>query len=288
MQYGFFAVLYGVLMSVQTALCADLTRVYGNWFSAVTVHLTGLIALTPFFLGRWGKKQGTAQWFWYLGGSIGVVNVVITNYAILAIGMTYSNVLMLLGEILFALILDSFGLLGSSKQQVRPMKLTAVAVMIAGCWIPAWLSGTKGGAFSLLAVVFSLLRGVVLVVSRQLNGQLGVRCGRGYSTWMNYATGFAVSFLIFGVLDFPMQEAFPAALPVWAYLGGVFGCLGIFLCNTASPRLSTLTMSLLVFVSETVMGIVFDGLRGMLSAATVTGCLVVSIGMVLNLRSEQR
>lgn len=288
MQYGFFAVLYGVLMSVQTALCADLTRVYGNWFSAVTVHLTGLIALTPFFLGRWGKKQGTAQWFWYLGGSIGVVNVVITNYAILAIGMTYSNVLMLLGEILFSLILDSFGLLGSSKQQVRPMKLTAVAVMIVGCWIPAWLSGTKGGAFSLLAVVFSLLRGVVLVVSRQLNGQLGVRCGRGYSTWMNYATGFAVSFLIFGVLDFPMQEAFPAALPVWAYLGGVFGCLGIFLCNTASPRLSTLTMSLLVFVSETVMGIVFDGLRGMLSAATVTGCLVVSIGMVLNLRSEQR
>lgn len=288
MQYGFFAVLYGVLMSVQTALCADLTRVYGNWFSAVTVHLTGLIALTPFFLGRWGKKQGNAQWFWYLGGSIGVVNVVITNYAILAIGMTYSNVLMLLGEILFALILDSFGLLGSSKQQVRPMKLTAVAVMIVGCWIPAWLSGTKGGAFSLLAVVFSLLRGVVLVVSRQLNGQLGVRCGRGYSTWMNYATGFAVSFLIFGVLDFPMQEAFPAALPVWAYLGGVFGCLGIFLCNTASPRLSTLTMSLLVFVSETVMGIVFDGLRGMLSAATVTGCIIVSIGMVLNLRSEQR
>lgn len=287
MQYGLYAVLYGVLMSIQTALCAGLTMVYGNWFSAVTVHLTGLIALTPFFLGKWGKKQGNAQWYWYLGGGIGAVNVVITNYAILAIGMTYCNVLMLLGEILFALVSDSFGLMGSLKQRVKPMKLLAVAVMILGCWTPAWLSGTKGVTFSLLAVVFSLLRGVTLVISRQLNGQLGVRCGKGYSTWMNYATGFAASLLIFGILGFPMETAFPAALPVWAYLGGVFGCLGIFLCNTASPKLSALTMSLLVFVSETVTGMVFDGLRGMLSAATVTGCIIVSLGMVLNLHSER-
>lgn len=286
MQYGLYAVLYGILMSIQSALCADLTRVYGNWFSAVTVHLAGLIALTPFFLGKWGRKQGSAQWYWYLGGTIGAVNVVITNYAIVAIGMTYSNVLMLLGEILFSLVLDSFGLMGSEKQRVKPLKLAAVGIMVIGCWVTAWLSGAKGVAFSLIAVIFSLMRGVVLVVFRQLNGQLGIKCGNGYSTWMNYATGFAASFLIFAVLGFPMQTAFPAAVPVWAYFGGVLGCLGIFLCNTATPKLSNLTMSLLVFISETATGMAFDAARGILSAATVAGCLVVSLGMVLNLRAE--
>lgn len=289
MIYAFFAVLYGILMSVQTAFCADLTSAYGNWFSVVTVHLTGFLALTPFFLTKWGHRSEKSPWYLHLGGVVGVANVFFCNYGIVNIGMTNSNVLMLLGEILFSAVLDSLGLMGARKRRITPMKWCAIAVMLFGCSAIAILSGSTGITMNVLAIIASLLRGVALVISRQLNGQLSVRSGTGYSTWMNYTTGLAASALVFTLLGFPMQTAFPAAdVPFWAYLCGVFGCIGIFMCNLSSPRLSALTMSLLVFVSETAAGLVFDLFAGKLSVPTVIGCAIVSAGMVLNLLAERK
>ena len=77
-------------------------------------------------------------------------------------------------------------------------------------------------------------------------------------------------------------------MPVWTYLCGTIGCISIFLCNLAVPRLSALTMSLVVFISETGTGMVFDLMGGKLSLPTVIGCGIVSIGMVMNLLAERK
>ena len=289
MVYGIFAVFYGALISVQAAFCADLTAVYGNWFATVVVHLGGLLALTPFFLTKWGRRTGTAPWYLHLGGTIGVANVVFTNYSIVHLGITNSNVLMLLGEILFATVLDSLGLMGARKRRATPMKWAAIAVMLLGTASIALLSGGSGVQFTVLAVGASLLRGAGQVISRHLNGQLGLRCGTGFSTYLNYVTGLAASTLIFLLLGAPMEAAFPAgSVPVWTYLCGAIGCCGIFLCNVAAPKLSALTLSLLGFLSQTLTGMVFDLVSGRLSVPTAIGCAIVTVGMVLNLLAEKQ
>ncbi|HCI64726.1 MAG TPA: hypothetical protein DFH97_06945 [Clostridiales bacterium] len=118
---------------------------------------------------------------------------------------------------------------------------------------------------------------------------MGLRCGTGFSTYMNYVTGLAVALLAFIALGFPMEVSFPAAnVPVWTYLCGVFGCCGIFLCNLASPKLSVLTMSLVGFLFQTGTGVVFDLIWGRLSLPTVVGCAIVTVGMVVNLLSESK
>lgn len=289
MLYGILAVVYGTLMSIQTMLCATLTANYGNWFSTVTVHLSGLIALLPFSFTRWGRRKGSAPWYLYLGGTLGLINVVMTNYSVIRIGLTACNVLMLLGEIVFSTLLDSLGLFGTKKRRVSALKWCAIAVMLLGCGAIFVLSGESGTAFALGAFIAAFFRGVTLVISRQLNGQLGVRAGTGYSTWMNYVTGFVGALVIFAVLSMPMETAFPAPkVPFWAYLCGAIGCCGIFLCNLSSPKLSVLTMSLLVFISETAAGLLFDLAIGRLNVPIVVGCAIVSIGMVINLFAERK
>ena len=288
MFYGILAVVYGVLMSVQVAFCADLTQSYGNWFSTLTVHFSGFLALTPFFFTKWGRKAGSAPWFLYLGGVVGVANVVFGNYGIVHLGITNSNVLMLLGQIGFAAVLDALGLLGARKRKITGLKWAAILVMLAGTAVTALLSGETGVRFGFLAVLFSVLRGVAMVLSRQFNGQLGIRAGTGYATYMNYVTGLLASVVIFGALGFPMETAFPAAeVPAWTYLCGAIGCCGIFLCNLSSPKLSALTMAAVVFVSETAAGMVFDFINGRLSVSTVAGCAIVAVGMGINLLAER-
>ena len=287
MIYGLTAALYGILISLQNAFCATLTNGYGNWFSSLCVHLTGLLALTPFFFTAWGRKKGSAPWYLYLGGAVGAVNIVFGNYGIVHLGMTASNVIMLLGEMIFAMLLDGRGLMGAEKRRMSGLKWCAVGVMALGCLSIRLLEG-GAAVFDAAAIVCSLLRGVTLVIFRQLNGQLGVRAGTGYATWMNYATGTAAAFIVFALLGFPMQAAFPtASVPVWAYFCGVIGCCGIFLCNLSSPKLSTLTMTLIVFVSETAAGIGIDLVNGTLSVPTVIGCAIASVGMVINLIAEK-
>lgn len=288
MIYGILAAVYGALISVQSAFCANLTESYGNWFSTVTVHLSGFLVLTPFFLAKRNRKTGSAPWYLYLGGVAGVANVVFTNYGVVHLGLTNSNVLMLLGEISFATILDCFGWIGMQRRRITPMKSMAIAVMLLGVGAIVLLSGESRISFGILAVVASLMRGVVIVISRQLNGQLGVRAGTGFATYMNYATGLTASAVIFAALGFPMQTAFPAPdVPAWTYLCGAIGCCGIFLCNLSSPKLSALTLSLLAFLSQTVTGMVFDLLWGTLSLPTVIGCTIVSAGMIINLLAER-
>ena len=288
MIYGLFAALYGILISLQSAFCADLTTGYGSWFSSLCVHLTGLLALTPFFFTAWGRKKGSAPWYLYLGGAVGAVNIVFGNIGIVRLGLTNSNVIMLLGELLFAMLLDGKGLMGAQKRSLSGLKCCAAAVVAAGCLSICLING--GAAVpDAGAVICSFLRGVTLIIFRQLNGQLGVRAGTGFATWMNYATGTAAAFIVFALLGFPMENAFPAAsVPVWAYFCGVIGCCGIFLCNLSSPRLSTLSMTLIVFVSETAAGIIIDLVNGRLSVPTVVGCAVASVGMVINLIAEKR
>ena len=289
MIYGIMAAAYGILIGVQSAFCAQITQAYGNWFSSVIVHLGGFLVLTPLFFTKWGRKQGSAPWYLYLGGTLGFVNVLFSNYGIVSLGITNSNALMFLGEIVFAAGLDSLGALGSRKRPITPMKRVAIVIVLAGVLTIPLLSGGNMAAFAFLAVVASLMRGVITVVFRQLNGQLGLRCGTGFSTYLNYVTGLAAAVLAFCLLGFPMEASFPAAeVPVWAYLCGVFGCCGIFLCNLASPRLSVLTMSLVGFLCQTGTGMVFDLLWGRLSVPTVVGCAIVTVGMVVNLLAESK
>lgn len=288
MIYGILAAIYGVLISIQSAFCANLTESYGNWFSTVTVHLSGFLVLTPFFLAKRKPKAGGVPWYLHLGGVIGIGNVVFSNYGIVHLGLTNSNMLMLLGEICFAAILDCFGWMGIRRRRITPAKCGAIAVMLLGAVSIILLSGQSAVRFSFLAVGASLMRGIIIVIFRQVNGQLGVRAGTGYATYMNYVTGLAASTVIFAVLGFPMQTAFPAAdVPVWTYFCGAIGCCGIFLCNIASPRLSALTMSLVAFLSQTVTGIIFDLLWGTLSVPTMIGCAIVCAGMLINLYAER-
>lgn len=289
MMYSLFAAAYGVLMTMQSAFGAKLTASYGNWFATVTVHLVGLITLTPFFLTKWGRRTGKTKWYWHLGGAIGVTNVVATNYAISVVGMTNSAVLLLLGEIVFAAVMDAFGLLGARKRPVTKLKCVAIIIMLAGCASISLLSGASGGALNFLALAASVYRGVTLVLSRQLNGRLAVQSGTGFSTYFNYLSGFVCAFAVFALLRFPMTAAFPqTSVPLWAYCGGIVGCLGIVLCNLSSPKLSALNMSLIVFVSETLSGIVVDVLMGKISVPILVGCAIVSVGMVVNLLAEKQ
>lgn len=288
MRYGLMTAAYGALLSIMNTFNAELSAVYGNWGATVMIHLTGLLVLAPFAF-TWGRRRASAPWYLYLGGLIGILTVVFVNVGVSGIGVTGNLVLMLLGQVACSAAVDHFGLLGASVHRVNRWKVLAIAVMACGCGAMAALSGeTLGGGWG-LAAVLSFLSGVTMILARMANAALATRSGVGYSTVMNYVTGLAGSLLVFACLGFRLGCAFPASgQPIWIYLGGALGALGILLCNLAAPKLPALQFSVIAFVGQIFTGMAIDAMSGRFSLGTLAGGLLVACGMYLNIRADSK
>ncbi|MGN0778970.1 MAG: DMT family transporter [Aristaeellaceae bacterium] len=288
MLYLSLTAVYGALLSIMNTMNAQLSALYGNWASTVMIHAVGLLVLLPFAF-TWGRPRGKAQWYQFLGGPIGILSVVFVNLGVTGIGVTGNLVLMMLGQVTCSAVLDHFALLGARRIPMNVMKTVALILMAVGCGAMLLLSGDGLGSGSAVAAMVSFLSGCTMVFARMANASLATRCGVGFSTVMNYVTGLAGSFLIFLCLGLPMATAFPAAdVPLWVYLGGAVGAVGIFLCNVVTPRLPVLQMSLVMFVGQLFTGMAIDGCMGRFSVGTLVGGAVVAVGMLVNILADRR
>ena len=284
--YSTLAAVYGCLLSLMNTCNAQLSALYGDYSAPVMIHAVGLIVLLPLAF-TWGRPTARAAWYQHLGGVIGILTVIFVNIGVNGVGVTGNLTLMLLGQATASALVDHYALLGAERKAFNAMKGLAILVMAAGCAAMLLLSGEGLGA-SLLAAVLSFLSGWTMVAARMANASLALTSGTGYSTLMNYVTGLIGSAVVFALLGFPMNVAFPApGASLVVYLGGALGALGIFLCNVATPKLPALQMSLIVFVGQIFSGMALDALGGRFSAATLAGGLLVAVGMLLNVRADK-
>lgn len=289
--YAVLGGVYGALLSVMNLLNAQLAAVYGNWGSTVIIHGVGLLTLLPLAF-TWGRPRGRAPWYLYGGGLIGIVTVACCNLGISGLGVTANLVLMLLGQLTCSTIIDQFGLLGARRVPLTWARGLSLAVIALGDLVMLlWAGAETGGSGSaLLAIAVSFLSGFSMVLARISNARLAQRAGLGYSTVMNYVTGLGGSLLIFALTGWKLTTAFPAAgQSLLIYLGGALGALAIFLCNLVTPRLSTLQFTVILFVGQLFASMLLDALLlGMFSMGTLTGGVIVALGMALNIRAERK
>lgn len=289
--YIVLAAIYGCLLSLMNTFNPQLSLYYGDWASSVMIHAIGLAALLPLAF-TWGKPTGSARWYQYLGGLIGILTVVFINIGVNGLGVTSNLTLMLLGQVVSSSVVDHFGILGMKKVPINRGKVLAIAVMTIACVVMVVFSGESLQNISWAAVIASFASGMTMVGSRLANAGLAQRRGAGFSTIMNYVTGLAGSLVIFALMGFPVATPDPDAVTgVWRilmYTGGILGAAGIFLSNVIAPRMPALQMTLLVFVGQVFSGMVLDALLGKFSLGTLVGGLIIVAGMLINMRADRQ
>jgi len=289
--YIVLAAIYGCLLSLMNTFNPQLSLYYGDWASSVMIHAIGLAALLPLAF-TWGKPTGSARWYQYLGGLIGILTVVFINIGVNGLGVTSNLTLMLLGQVVSSSVVDHFGILGMKKVPINRGKVLAIAVMTIACVVVVVFSGESLQNISWAAVIASFASGMTMVGSRLANAGLAQRRGAGFSTIMNYVTGLAGSLVIFALMGFPVATPDPGAVTgVWRilmYTGGILGAAGIFLSNVIAPRMPALQMTLLVFVGQVFSGMVLDALLGKFSLGTLVGGLIIVAGMLINMRADRQ
>lgn len=134
------SLIVGAITSVMIFFNGSLSDGYGNPLSTVLIHLSGLIAILIIMLlthSRMKLPKGL-PFYLYSAGFIGIGTVMLTNIAYLKLGVSLSLALGLLGQTIFSLLTDHFGLLGMKTIKVNPKKLFGLGIIGIGICIMAF------------------------------------------------------------------------------------------------------------------------------------------------------
>ena len=132
--------LVGLVLALHLAMNAAVGKIVGNprmgnaVFWLIGAGMAVLIGLTQWETAFWGKVRGVPVWLWS-AGAIGACLVFAIAALIPRLGAGTTNVALLTGQVIGGLIIAHYGVLGSPVENITPIRLLGIVVMVVGASI---------------------------------------------------------------------------------------------------------------------------------------------------------
>ncbi len=135
--YKSCAVIIGSLLAIMIMLNAGLTDTVGTGPALIVIHITGLTGcgLILFFRKEKINLKSKLPFYFYIGGALGVVMVVMNSIAFLKIGAALTMAATVIGRIIISTIIDHYGLLGMKVSKFNRKKIMGFVFIFTGLMI---------------------------------------------------------------------------------------------------------------------------------------------------------
>jgi transporter family-2 protein len=291
--YYLLALLTGILITVMVAFNGNLTATHGLYPATVIIHVVGLVFVSfllavkrelPF--NRVNKKL---PFYLYMGGAMGVVTVLLTNFAFGSISVSALLALGLFGQSLAGIAVDRFGLFGMTKHPFNKREIIGLTLMLSGIGV---MVSDFGGNAAVLATLAAFATGTSIVMSRVLNARLAVHIGTRRGVFICHMVGLAVALPVFLFAERQgagFQFDFVFSPVFFIYMGGMLGVVVIMLDNLTAVRIPAFYLSLLLFVGQVSSALVVDFIIDQsVSLYNLFGGALVALGLCLNVWLKKR
>ncbi|MBN1265166.1 MAG: DMT family transporter [Anaerolineales bacterium] len=128
----------GIAAGLQGPLTTVVSQRLGTWEAVLIAHIGGITAaviMLIFFgkgtLGEWRS----VPWYALLCGVLGLVVLGGITFSIPRIGAASGMTLLILGQLLIAVLLDHFGLLGMDVRALNPGRVAGLLTLVLGTWL---------------------------------------------------------------------------------------------------------------------------------------------------------
>jgi transporter family-2 protein len=137
----------------------------------------------------------------------------------------------------------------------------------------------------IVPVLFAFTAGLLVILSRQVNGRLSLSTTPLISSFWNHLVGF----VFLTVLGLALGGLIPdniAEIPWWVFTGGALGVIFVASGSWLITRIGAVNSTLLVISGQMVSGVLFDWARGIPVTlwASALGVLMIFAGMALTQR----
>lgn len=137
------------------------------------------------------------------------------------------------------------------------------------------------------AILFALLAGILVSLSRQLNGRLALSTTALIASYWNHVVGFAVLTVLGLILGGLWPEGALSA-PWYAYLGGTIGVIFVASGSWLIARIGAINTAMLVIGGQMISGVLLDLARGNTEnlLASAIGVAMIIAGMALTQKRD--
>lgn len=137
----------------------------------------------------------------------------------------------------------------------------------------------------ILPLIAAFTTGVLIILSRQVNGRMSMSSTPMISSFWNHIVGFVVLTVI-GLVVGGLIPANLAEMPWWIFTGGAIGVVFVASGSWLITRIGAVNSTLLVIAGQMVFGVIFDLLRGapVTLWASALGIVLILAGMALTQR----
>ena len=294
------ALLAGMLVPVQTAANARMRTSVGPAFvvTFLSFALSSLLLAVISLIGGVPLLPSAAQimdvpWWGWTGGIIALFTITVTIYLFRALGQLQTAILPLLGQLLFSLVIDHFGLFGSVRIPLSAMRMVAMLLLIGGVLLVVVVPnlGKKKGRpmpasrHVLLWQLTGIVAGCLMASIGAIYGRLGICLGSAVQA-------STVSFLIATVIISAVcigngkigcvRKAFRKGNPWWMWLGGVCGAISVFGNAWLIPQIGAGAFFMALLLGQMSLSLLMEG-RGWLGAMKrrITPVQLVGIAMMV-------
>ncbi|MFC4099528.1 DMT family transporter [Paenibacillus xanthanilyticus] len=136
-----YSIVAGLIVAMQGVVNTRLSEKAGFWLTNAFVHGSGFaVSLLILAIMRDGSAGGLMQASkaYWLGGVMGVGIVFAVMKGMGTLGPSYSVALLMIAQLIFALLIDSFGWFGTRAVPFTWNKAAGIAIMIAGILVMKW------------------------------------------------------------------------------------------------------------------------------------------------------
>jgi len=133
-------VVAGAMLAIQSVLNAALSQRVGTLSSMVVLTMMGAATLLLILLvfpsgAQFRSLPGLSHWYLYLGGFLGVAILAFLILLVPRIGTASTLVSVVAGQLLMALLIDHFGVLGAPKIELSTTRLLGVVFTALGAFL---------------------------------------------------------------------------------------------------------------------------------------------------------
>ena len=139
----------------------------------------------------------------------------------------------------------------------------------------------------IIPILFAFSAGLLIILSRQVNGRLSLSSTPMISSFWNHIVGFVV-LTVLGLVIGGLIPANIAEIPWWVFSGGAIGVVFVASGSWLITRIGAVNSTMLVISGQMVSGVVFDLLRGapVTLWASALGVILIIAGMALTQRKR--
>ena len=287
--YKLLCIFTGAALAFMMTFNGELSAAYGTFGSTVIIHIVGTVFAFLICLIKKEKiRLRTSAPLWaYLGGTVGVFQVLCNALCYGHIAVSSITALALLGKMLSSLLFDRFGLMGLKKQPIGMDTWISFFFGLIGMYI---MIDNTGNA-ALFAIFIAIGVGVLNVLARTINARLSQETGPLCGSFINHLTGLPLSLILFLILGSGMASH--AGLQVfdlsklWMYLGGTIGVLTVLLGNITVPKVDAFNITVLSFVGQSFTSMLIDIILGNTGSSTsFAGGVVICFGILLGMLAK--